>query len=296
MFAPKNPEYKARLNFIRLMAMSAKHFNMAWHVTGSFIRHVISGNTDIKGTSMTVYLTPVFKQSVNNRTNALIDKVSSMMNELEIMGMKFDSNFTPVVSRGMTGLEPTHVYIAFEAQMLIADAGNITFPVVVKAFDKEESLYNDYLHPFSTDTIVLGANSMHIMKKSNILDKMNQYAGISLLERIVKIQDEKSIVQFNGFSTSTTWTGTVTNSTLMHSLKQLKKEGFNVIGNTIETSSTCSEGLCPICLEVNETFVPLQCSHAFCLTCLANHLVSGANGLECPMCRSQIVPCTKVSM
>lgn len=291
-YAPKCPQYKARINFIRLMAMSSNHLNMAWHVAGSFIRHLITGSTNIEDSSMLIFLTP--KQSVRQNNNAfaglekMTSNVMSMLNELEIMGMDVSRNAPPIMSKGLTGLEPNHVSVEFEAQ-----TGNITFPVSIKAFDKETSLTDDSLYPFSTDTIVLGPTSLHVIKRNNILDKMNQFSGIALLERIVKLQHDKSIVQVNKFASNHTWIATATNATLMQNIKQIKSEGFNVIGDTIEMSSTCEEGLCPICLESNETFVSLECTHAFCLGCLANHLMMSVNGAECPMCRSRIVPCLK---
>lgn len=298
--APKCPEYKARTNFIRLMAMSAKHFNMTWQVAGSFIRHLISGNTNIKGTSMIIFLTP--QQSMvygNNNAFAGLKKmrenVVSMVNELEIMGMKVSQEASPCMSKGLNGLEPSHVSASLEAEMFIADAGRIMFPVLIKAFDKESSLFDDSLYPFSTDPIVLGSHGIQVNKKNSVLDGMNQYPGISLLERMVKIQQERSVVQLNSFLTNNTMVGLATNSTLMRNIKQIKEEGFNIIGDTIETNSTCREGLCPICLEVNETFVPLECTHSFCLSCLASHLMSNVNGAECPMCRSQIIPCLKTT-
>lgn len=302
-YAPKCPEYKARTNFIRLMAMSAKHYKMNWYIAGSFIRHIIAGNTNIKNTSMTLFLTPINDYSRHNNTvltglQRVIGNVTSMMNELEIMGMKLSNNSTPMISKGPSGLEPSHISVVFEAEMFVADAGMVKFPVIIKAFDKEGSLLDESLHPFSTDTIVLGASSLHVIKRSKALDGVNQYAGISLLERMIKVQTEKSIVQLNGFSmaaSSSNWTALTTNASLLHSLKQIKAEGLNIVGNTIEINTTCEEGLCPICLECNELFVPLECTHSFCLSCLAEHLLKSVSGAECPMCRSQIIPCLKTA-
>lgn len=298
-FAPKCPQYKARTNFIRHMAMSANHFGMTWYVAGPFIRHLVAGSTDIKGSSMLILFTP--KQSARLPGNTIgglqkmMGNVMAMMNELEIMGMDITRNAPPYISKGPTGMEPNHVSVNFEAQMSIADAGNITFPVSIKAFDKEMSLADDNLFPFSTDTIVLTATSLQVIKRSITLDKKNQYTGIALLERMVMMQQEKSIVQVNPFVKNNHYLGLANNSVLMHKIKQMKAEGFKIVGNTIETSSTCREGLCPICLETNETFVPLECSHAFCIGCLANHLMTSVNGAECPMCRSNIVPCLKAT-
>lgn len=298
-FALKCPQYKARTNFIRLMAMSANHFHMTWHVAGSFIRHLISGTKDIEDSSMLIFLTP--KQNIRQSNNAfaglekMMKNVTSMMNELEIMGMDVSRSAPPFVTKGPAGLEPSHVSVEFQAQMFIADTGNITFSVSIKAFDKETSLFDDTLYPFSTDTIVLGPTSLHVVKRNHVLDKMNEYSGIALLERMVKIQQEKSIVQVNKFANNYTYTATATNATLMQSIKQIKKEGFNVIGETIEMNNTCNEGMCPICLESNETFVSLECTHAFCLGCLASHLMSSVNGAECPMCRARIVPLLKAT-
>jgi hypothetical protein len=299
-FAPKCPEYKARTKFIRLMAMSANHFHMTWHVAGSFIRHLISGNTDIAGSSMMIFLTPCQPLKRGNNAFAGLDKmmqnVTSMVNELEIMGMKFEASTPPFVSKGPTGMEPNHIGVSLSAEMFIADAGKISFPVTMKAFDNETHLLDDNLYPFSTDTIVLGPWSLHVIKKSDTLDKMNQFGGIALLERMVKIQKEKSVVQLTGFLSTDRWVGLTTNANLMRNIKQIKSEGFNIVGNTIETLSTCSEGLCPICFETNAIFVPLECTHCFCLTCLADHLMTSVTGAECPMCRQRIAPCTKVAI
>lgn len=300
-FAIKCPEYKARTNFIRLMAMSAKHFHMTWHIAGSFIRHLIAGKTDIKDSSMLVLLTPSKPQRSYNSTcggvQKMIENVTSMVNELEIMGMRLSTyNPAPFVSKGLNGLAPSHVSVSFEAEMFIAGSGNITFPVTIKAFDNEMAILDKSLHSFSTDTIVLSATSLHVIKKDDMLDTMNQNAGISLLERMVKIQQEKSIVQVKSFTKIDGFASAATNAILLNSIKEMKAEGFNIIGDTIETSQTCKEGLCPICLEMTATFVQLECSHSFCLSCLAEHMMSCVTGAECPMCRARVSPCTKVSM
>jgi hypothetical protein len=85
-------QYKARLNLVRQMDMITKHYNMAWNVSGSFMRHLLGGGRDAMGTSnaesnMVFLLTP----SIKARSDITIDRVLRIMNrmkgEMEVMGI-----------------------------------------------------------------------------------------------------------------------------------------------------------------------------------------------------------------
>ncbi len=82
-------QYKARLSLVRQMDMVSKHYNMAWNVAGSFMRHLLGGgmDTSIAESNMLFLLTP----SIKARGDMTIDRVLRNMNrvkgELEVMGI-----------------------------------------------------------------------------------------------------------------------------------------------------------------------------------------------------------------
>jgi hypothetical protein len=82
-------QYKARLNLVRQVDMITKHYNMAWNVSGSFMRHLLGGGvtTSIAESNMTFLLTP----SIKARSDITIDRVLRIMNrmkgEMEVMGI-----------------------------------------------------------------------------------------------------------------------------------------------------------------------------------------------------------------
>ena len=82
-------QYKARLSLVRQMDMITKHYNMAWNVSGSFMRHLLGGGTtpSIAGSNMVFLLTP----SLKARGDITIDRVLRIMNrmkgEMELMGI-----------------------------------------------------------------------------------------------------------------------------------------------------------------------------------------------------------------
>lgn len=90
MAASNTPaQYKARLSLVRQIDMTTKHYNMAWNVSGSFMRHLLGGgkNPSIAGSNMVFLLTP----SLKARGDISIDRVLRIMNrmkgEMEVMGI-----------------------------------------------------------------------------------------------------------------------------------------------------------------------------------------------------------------
>jgi hypothetical protein len=213
----------------------------------------------------------------------------------------------PVINKGFCGVEPMHVALNFKAKMFIAGAGIMEVPTTIKAFDTGASLMNTYMHRVSTDGILLGSDSIYCLNTpyTTETDKLNHCPGIALLDRIIQLQQDKSVVQLKGMFSTGGFMRADNSLALGHDASlileatQLKQEGLQLVG---KPTPVLIEGdvanclTCPVCLEGNKVFVPLQCSHCFCVDCLTTHMTAPCteSGRTCPMCRALIVPRTSV--
>lgn len=215
----------------------------------------------------------------------------------------------PVITKGFCGVEPMHVALNFKAKMFIAGAGVVEVPTTIKAFDSGVALMNTYMHRVATDSILLGSESIYCLNTpyTTESDKLNHCQGIALLERIIQLQQDRSVVQLKGMCS----TGGFMRADNSHALgndacmileaAQLKQEGLRLVGKPtpVLIEGPAAEGItCPVCFEEGKVFVPLQCSHCFCVDCLATHMTAPCteSGRTCPMCRALIVPCTSVGV
>jgi len=90
-------------------------------------------------------------------------------------------------------------------------------------------------------------------------------------------------------------------ASMMLEATQLRQEGLRLVGKPtpVLIDGEVAESItCPVCLEEGKVFVPLQCSHCFCVDCLTTHMTAPCTetGRTCPMCRALIVPCTSVAV
>lgn len=327
-------QYKARLQLVRQMNITSHHYALSWHVGGSFMRLLLAG-----GKSPAIFDSELVFLLAPNRGDILIDRVfrsvGRIRGELEIAGIidttdkgndwVEEPNYTsssgadfdavPIITKGITGVEPIHVDLRFKANMFIADAGVVTVPVLIKAFTNSSALTNTSMHHLATDNIMLGADNIFTMRISytNGYDRLNHTQGIALLDRIVQLQQTGTVQQLVPFTIqggAMTVLGANTpemDASLLLDAAQLRKEGLVMVSNdaTINGSHTCVEIVdatdplvaaesepCPICFEAAKLFVPLRCHHTFCVQCLSKHMLKGttnpAGWSACPLCRAHI--------
>lgn len=319
-------QYKARLQLVRQMNITAKHFGMSWHVAGSFIRLLLAG-----GKSAAIHDSELIFLLSPTRGDMLPDRLFRVMNrmkgELEIAGIintdynnwmeetytsnsaaPFDAN--PVMTKGIAGTEPIHVDMRFHANMFIAESGMVTFPVLIKAFVNTAAISHNSMHRLATDNIMLGADNIFTMKvqAAGDFDRFNHTSGIALLDRIICMQQTNTVQQLVPFTVEgrgaqgalAVVASQETDACLLLDAAQLRKEGLSMM--CAAPNNSCSVVLmddtqcdepCPICFEEGKLFVPLRCSHTFCVECLSKHMLQGvANTVgwsACPLCRAQVV-------
>ena len=288
-------EYNARTQFIRLIAMSAKHANLNWFIVDRYVRQMLTSSTNIKDTSLSFFITPYLTEQDEPSSKLILtlDKViittKSMIKELEVMkAIKTPQNGLQFAYA--MGNEPLHAEFEFEANINISD-NTIKFPVIFKVFPHEKSIYDDRLYPFSTDTIYLGENGLNVFKQSlHSIDTINQFNGISLMERIINLKQDNQILQLHEYDNHSGWFSQAHNANLLKRTEQLTSEGFHLKGDIAKIIYDCTEGMCPICQDVCDKYVSLECTHAFCIKCITNHMILSVYGAKCPMCRSRIMP------
>lgn len=283
-------EYKGRINFLRLLAISARHYRLSWHVQGTFMRHLLSASSMIHDTDVTCFLTPCVSGHITPYTN-MKQKIQSMIGEFEVMGVIEDSYKEPMIVNCTPFSEPPHVLFQFTAKVLVStpEVYYVKFPVVLKAFCTDLAITDSRLYPFATDNIVLGANSLHLINVSDRVSgaRMNKFDGIELIEKLVSLNQEKNIRQTTEYSSDNNVIDLFKNATLLLKSKQLVKEGFSIRDGCDLLMFGDNES-CPICFEKNGYSVSLECSHRFCVDCLHKHMIR--NGDACPLCRAHIHP------
>jgi hypothetical protein len=230
----------------------------------------------------------------------VLSKVTSMISELEVMGVVLTSDPLkrplPTVSKGSVGLEPTHVAVSMTANMLMIGVGAIQFPVHIKAFDGSAALLDTYMNRFTSDSVMLGAHSMHVIRTSHSYDRLNQSNGVALLQRMIDMQLTKSTTQLQEYRSPVCWLNQAHNAGLLIATNQFAQEGLTVLGNSAlisgpRTDADGADTMCPICLETRDvSFITLECSHVFCVDCITNHMLLATTGSQCPMCREHIRP------
>lgn len=284
-------EYNARTQFIRLLAMSAKHANLNWFIVDSYVRQMLTNSTKIKDTSLSLFITPYLtgQDEVSSKLVLALDKViittKSMIKELEVMNVVKTHQNGLQFAYAM-GNEPLHAEFEFEANIDL-----IKIPVIFKVFPHEKSIYDERLYPFSTDTIYFGEDGFNVFQRSlHSIDKLNQFNGISLMERIINLKQNNQISQLQEYDNHSGWFSQAHNANLLKRTEQLTSEGFNLKGDIAKFIYDCTEGMCPICQDECDKYVLLECTHAFCIKCITNHMILSVNGAKCPMCRSRIMP------
>lgn len=215
----------------------------------------------------------------------------------------------PVMTKGIAGTEPIHVDMRFYANLFMADAGVVKFPVLVKAFVNAAAISHSSMHRLATDSIMLGADNIFTMKVNvaGDFDRFNHTSGIALLDRIISIQQNSSVQQLVPFTVEArsrqgalaVVASQETDACLLLDAAQLHKEGFSMVcaapkdnSSVVLIDNTQCDEPCPICFEAAKLFVPLRCSHTFCVQCLSKHMLQGVvNAVgwsACPMCRAQV--------
>lgn len=306
-------EYSARTKFLRLLSISARHFNLNWHIQGAFIRHLIAGDTGdkVKGTPLTIFLTPGIpgipgiSSNRGDIYNVLKNKTQSMVGELEVMGVlkgggcgQGGEEMEPMVAQGPLCVEPVHIIYSFTASMhnyTATSLSHVNFPVVFKAFPSASMIADSRLYPFDSDNILLSAHGLYCMEPTARGNKATPtFGSIDLVDKMVNMQHLKNIPQATGYTTTPWLVGAAKNAALLLRTKELVAEGYTVEGGeahvTIETE--CEGGCCPICYEAEGHFASFECGHMFCVDCITKHMVSGNlySPPACPMCRAHIVP------
>jgi hypothetical protein len=303
-------EYSARTKFLRLLAISTRHFNLNWHVQGAFMRHLLSGSDGdkIKDTPLTIFLTPAFSPNRSDIFVVMKNKTQSIVGELEVMGIIDAGDKTamePILAQGPLCVEPAHIMYSFTASMFITVDNvmdKVKFPLIIKAFPSTMAMADSRLYPFETDNIMLGANSIHVVNINRDDEgvgvgagaKVNSFGGIDLIEKMVGMQHTKNIPQAARY-TATPWLiGAAKNAALLMRSKELVEEGYSIQGGEehVAIENVCDGGFCPICYEPEGHFTSFQCGHMFCVDCISKHMVSGNmySAPACPMCRSHIIP------
>jgi hypothetical protein len=327
-------QYKARLQLVRQMNITSCHYALSWHVGGSFMRLLLAG-----GKSPAIFDSELVFLLAPNRGDIPIDRVfrsvSRIKGELEIAGIididdmgkdwtdddtyssssGADFDAVPIITKGITGVEPIHVDLRFKANMFLADAGIVSVPVLIKAFTNSNALTNATMHRLSTDNIMLGADNIFTMRLpyTDGYDRLNHTQGIALLDRIVQLQQTSTVQQLVPFTVQGGTMAIVGAGTpemdacLLLDAAQLRKEGLVMVTNDTTINGKCTSveivdatdpvvaaasEPCPICFEKAQLFVPLRCHHTFCVQCLSKHMLHGATNpagwSACPLCRAHI--------
>jgi hypothetical protein len=318
-----------------MMNISTGHYSMSWHVGGSFMRLLLAGGKSpaIKDSELVFLLAP-------NRGDTAIDRVfravTRIKGELEISGIIDEDSKTndwtdeptytstsganydavPIITKGVTGVEPIHVDMRFKANMFLAETGVIRVPVLIKAFANTNALTNASMHRLATDNIMLGADNIFTMRipYTNGYDRINHTQGIALLDRIVQLQQTNTVQQLvpftiQGGTRAVVGAGTPEmDACLLLDAAQLRKEGLSMVSSDTNTRGYTSSVMmvdatnpnvavenepCPICFEEAKLFVPLMCNHTFCVQCLSKHMLLGTTNPDgwsaCPLCRAHIL-------
>ena len=285
----ESAEVASRIQFIRTLALSCDNHGVKWSIVGGFLRRMLSGGR-IAGSNLDIIISPL--QTDDNSYN--LAHAVEFHNLVQAVFMDLDVH--GIVAGPFTRL-PDHPFTWVCRAVMLYE---ITFEVIVYAYPT--GITSTFVPIFSSDNISLtpAALQLSAMALSQVnVDRVNMCHGISILERIAELRfgsvrmvahycNEEDQEDAGIESEDDPRLRRHNVHLMMREYRLAMEEGLEVVG-ALRRAPPAS---CPVCLEAKEDLVELGCSHAFCIPCLARHMVGDGNARgRCPMCRRRVRLC-----
>lgn len=245
---------------MRVFNLITEKHDIQWTLVGGFLRRFFSG--DVGDSNLDILCTNRLLPTL------VVVNLQKVFKDLEVMG------FMRGVRRTPTQISGTASMCAYYNEAY----HELNFDVI--------AFTNAHHSPqCAADTLALSSTGLTaFVIKTNDDDRVNTVPGIALLDRLADLKARST--RFTGvyYDASEDVHMRKSNAQLLRKEHQLIAEGLTLTGPVL----LHAQANCPVCLEQRRSAV-LACKHAFCYSCLANHMsLPGENHGKCPMCRAPI--------
>lgn len=251
-------QMQAKMQFIRVMDRLAEMRKVSWKVVGDFVKDVISSDV---GTTMR-----------SSRLEFIIYNKGINLGTIEIVNDLYIMNFITYSSANDGKVETT-------AQVLVD--GNLV------EFDcnfYEQS----YSCVFASDQIILTTSGLSLLYYGGLQDSHNMNKGIALFQRLSDLQAKRDFLITMYENIPNDNNVRMKNAMIMRRQSLAVHKGFTITGNVLLIDD--KENTCPICYEKQCDNATLECTHKFCVECLATHMERvGDCHSKCPLCRQPLM-------
>lgn len=250
-----NIQRKAKMQFIRVIDRLAEIRRVSWKVVGNFVKDVIS--QDALESSQLEFM--IFNKGTVTGTIDMVD-------DLLIM------NF-------ITYQSTNDLKVETKAQISV-DGSLVEFDCIFYA--------NYYPCVVASDQIILSSSGLSLMYFGGLQDSHNMNRGIALLQRLSDLKEKRDalIMMYNNIPHDHQIRAK--NAMIMRRQSLAEHKGYTITGNVLLIDD--KENMCPICYEKQCDNATLECTHKFCVECLATHMERvGDCYSKCPLCRQPLI-------
>jgi ferredoxin-like protein FixX len=269
-------EYDARVHFLRIFDTFCTQRGLVWTLHGDFLRHFFSG-IDTSNTPMSFSLTSSNYRMVAMSPSTITEKINDVIKTMEMIGLV--KKKTHIINTSMI----------CDINIITTDGTSTTFSVLLH---QDEFAKSD--KTFSCDSIGLTSVGL-IVTRDPVIDYFNNSSGVALMQRLFDLRMKQTRPIKTYLNDPDDRKTRLDNSIIMYKESSLIKEGFSfkgdhlhIVDSDMRENNDCCKHICPICFEARP-MTRLECTHAFCLDCLAMHMQRrGPNHGKCPLCRRSI--------
>jgi hypothetical protein len=246
---------KARIQFIRILDRVAEARKVTWKIVGDYAKQVALGGNPGLVSQLEIVLTPNKQYTQGG---------GELIRDLYIMGF---------VTQWNQELEYSNTKVEIFGHNF-------------------ECVFYEHKHSyvFASDQISLSTGGISVVQM-DAFDFLNMNKGISLIERLSGLRSriETQIIPLHNMPENVTIRGK--NALIIRRVNNALRNSYTIKGDsTLAIDKITDMSTCPVCFENDRFTTTLECSHTFCLECLASHMErSGDCHGKCPMCRRPLM-------
>jgi hypothetical protein len=253
----KAVQRQAKTQLIRVVDRLAEMRKVSWKVVGDFVKDTVSLET--MGTSQLEFL--IVSTAVGTGLGNI-----HLINDLYIM-----KHITQWHNEGFKIITKALVFV---------DEIKVEF----------ECIFYEHYYPcvFASDQLVLTRSGLSLVSYGDLQDSHNMNKGIALLQRLSELQNRKDNLIMLYSNIPDDYQARVRNAGIMRRQSSAEQRGYTFNGNSLLIDK--EENTCPICYEKQCSNATLECTHKFCVECVAKHIerIGDSHG-KCPLCRQPLM-------
>lgn len=246
---------EAKMQFIRVVDRLAETRKISWKVVGDFVKNIILHTESSESPKLEIMM-------INKGTSmGTIDIIK------DLYIMKFVTHWTNNEFRIETKVE---IFV-----------GNTRVDLECIFYE------NYYACVMASDQIVLTPNGLSVSYFGDICDVRNMNRGIALMQRLSDLQIKRDSLIMIYINSPNDLNMRKRNASIMRRQCAAAQKGYTITGNILQIDK--KEKTCPICYETQCSNATLECTHQFCVECLASHMErAGDSHSKCPLCRQPL--------